>query len=330
VTFESPLGALVALVALVPLAMLAVSVRRSEHVAGVLGLERGPRRPAVVAAVLAALVFVLLGVAAAQPALRTTERVGVRTRSQVFYVVDVSRSMAAADAPGRPTRLDRARSVVARLHAAAPDVPSGLAGLTDRVLPYLFPTAGSTAFDETLARSVRIESPPPQQVATNATSFGALAALARDGFFDRGTTRRTCVVVTDGETKPYSSGTVANALGGDRGCRLVVVRIGNPGERVFGLGGRAEPGYAPDPAARGKAADLAASAGGRSFEEGDLGAAAAALRRDAEVGPERAAPGRETTRPLAPVAAIGSILLLLALAGLRLSRRALPMIRTFA
>jgi hypothetical protein len=330
VTFESPPGALVALAAVVPLGLLALSVRRGEHVAGVLGLMRGTRRPAIVAAVLAAGVFVLLGLAAAQPALRTTERVAVRTQSQVFYVVDVSRSMAAAGSARAPTRLDRARRAVARLHAAAPDVPSGLAGLTDRVLPYLFPTAGSSAFDETLARSVRIESPPPQQVSTNATSFGALAALARDGFFDRTATRRTCVLVTDGETRSYSSGTVARALTGDHGCRLVVVRIGTTAERVFGAGGRPEPGYAPDPAAAGKAAQLADAAGGHAFGESDLRAAAAAVRRAAEAGPARRAPGRETTRPLAPYLALAALVLTAVLAALRLRRRPLHMIRTYA
>ena len=49
-----------------------------------------------------------------------------------------------------------------------------------------------------------IESPPPQQVSTNATSFEALTSLARDGFFTRRAAQRTCVLVTDGETRSYS------------------------------------------------------------------------------------------------------------------------------
>ena len=112
--------------------------------------------------------------------------------------------MAAAEGPSGTPRLARARAAVVRLRDAVPAVPAGLAGLTDRVLPYLFPTLDEQAFAATLARSVLIESPPPQQVSTNATSFDALASLARDGFFKRSAGRRTCVLVTDGETRQYS------------------------------------------------------------------------------------------------------------------------------
>jgi hypothetical protein len=228
------------------------------------------------------------------------------------------------------TRLDRARSVVARLHASTRDVPSGVAGLTDRVLPYLFPTVSAVAFDETLARSVKIESPPPQQVSINATSFGALASLGRDGFFDGSASHRTCVLVTDAETKPYSSGTVARSLAGDRGCRLLVVRVGSGDERVFGADGRPEPGYVPDPAAPAAAEQLAEVAGGRAFDEGDLGAAASALRTSAEAGPTRRASGEETSRPLSAYFALAALVLTVGLALIRLRRPALHMIRTYA
>jgi hypothetical protein len=269
-------------------------------------------------------------VAAAQPALRTTHRQDVRTKSQVFFVVDVSRSMAAAETARGRTRLARARSDVARLRAAVPDVPSGLAGLTDRVLPYLFPTASTIAFDETLRRSVLVETPPPQQVSTNATSFGALASLARDGFFQRSVDTRTCVLVTDAETRSYPTQSVAQALQGPRGCRLLVVRAGGAGDRVFAADGTPEAGYAPDPAAPAKAQQLAEAAGGRAFDEGSLGAAASALRAAAEVGPVRREAARATTQALAPYAAGLALLLLSALLLLRLRRPALHMIRTYA
>jgi von Willebrand factor type A domain len=330
VTFESPIGALVALAAIVPLGVLAVSAHRSEAVARLLGLRPGSRRPAVIASALAAAVFALLALAAAQPALRTTERVDVRTRSQVFFIVDVSRSMAASEKPRGRTRLDRAREVVTRLHAATPDVPSGLAGLTDRVLPYLFPTASSAAFDETLTRSVRIEAPPPQRVSVNATSFGGLSSLARDGFFDREADHRTCVLVSDGETSSYSTGDVARALAGERGCRLVAVRVGSAADSVYGAGGRPEAGYTPDPAAAAKLAQLAESTGGRAYGEGDVGAAAAAVRRAAEVGPVRHAAGRETKRPLGPYLALAALVLTAVLVGVRLRRPRLHVLRTYA
>jgi hypothetical protein len=314
--------------------VLAVSAQRAERTARLLRLEPAGRKPLVLPAVLAVCAFAFLGVAAAQPALRTTQRQVVRTQSQIFFVVDVSRSMAAAPTLSGRSRLARARNDVARLRAAVPDVPSGLAGLTDRVLPYLFPTASTVAFDETLRRSVLVESPPPQEVSTNATSFGALAALAQDGFFQRSVGRRTCVLVSDAETRSYPTDAVVRALDGPRGCRLLVVRVGSASDRVFGADGTPEAGYAPDPAAAAKAQQLAQAAGGRAFDEGSLGAAASALRTAAEVGPVRPEATRATTRALAPYAALLAALMLLALVLVRLRLRlrgiSLRSIRTFA
>src|SRR4051794_41815552 len=91
--------------------------------------------------------------------------------------------MAASPTVSGETRLARARAVVARLHDAVPDVPSGLAGLTDRVLPYLFPTAGRLAFDETLRRSVAVEAPRPQKARPNAKTLAALVSLGPGGVF---------------------------------------------------------------------------------------------------------------------------------------------------
>lgn len=328
-TFLTPLGAFVALGALLPVAALAVAAHRADRVARLLKLEPAGPRSLVLPAVLVGLAFAWLGVAAAQPALRTTHRQEVRTQSQVFFIVDVSRSMAASETLSGPTRLARARTDVARLRAAVPDVPSGLAGLTDRVLPYLFPTASTIAFDETLRRSVLVETPPPQQVSTNATSFAALASLARDGFFQRSVATRTCVLITDAETRSYPTESVARALAGPRGCRLLVVRVGGASDRVFGADGTPEAGYAPDPAAPANAQQLAEAAGGRAFDEASFGAAASALRTAAEVGPVRREPASATTRALAPYAAGLAVLLILTLMLVRL-RRPLRIIRTFA
>jgi hypothetical protein len=231
-----------------------------------------------------------------------------------MYVVDVSRSMAAAPNQASPTRLARARAVVRRLHDAVPDVPSGLAGLTDRVLPYVFPTASRSAFDETLRRSVLVEAPKPQQVSTNATSFGALGQVVQNGFFDPGTKTRTCVLVTDGETRSYSTTDVADALGG---CRLVVVRVGGAGERVFGADGVPEPGYAPDPAAAAKVRTLVEGVGGKAFDASQLTDAASAIRADAEVGPVVHASAQTTLHPLAIWLASLALVLTVAFAGLR-------------
>ena len=317
-TFLSPRGGFVALAALVPVIVLALSTLRIERIARTLRVPRATRRAALTPAALAAAACVLVGIAAAQPAWRTTERQRARTESQVFFVVDVSRSMAAAEGRSGAPRLERARAAVLRLRNAVPTVPAGLAGLTDRVLPYLFPTLDEHAFTGTLGHSVLIESPPPQQVSTTATSFDALASLARDGFFNPDADQRTCVLLTDGETRSYSAVAVVSALEGARGCRLLVVHVGNAGERVFAADGSPEAAYAPDPAAADKTQSLAEAAGGESFSENDLTAAAAALERAADVGPVARRHTGATDRALAPYGAALAFAAVLILIGLRL------------
>jgi hypothetical protein len=142
--------------------------------------------------------------------------------------------------------------------------------------------------------------------------------------------RRTCVLVSDAETRSYPTQSVAQALDGPRGCRLLVVRVGGAGDRVFGADGTPEAGYAPDPAAAAKAQELAEAAGGRAFDEGSLGAAASTLRTAAEVGPVRREGARPTSRALAPYAALLAGLFVLALVAARLRRSSLHIIRTFA
>ncbi len=319
--FTSPAGALLGLLALVPLLVLALTGLRARRVARALGLEPEGARAALPVALAVAAVLVFAGLAAAQPVLRTTKVRTVRTASELTFVVDVSRSMAAAGAPGGQTRLERARRAVAQLRAGAPDVPAGLAGLTDRVLPYLFPTAAPGVFAETLRRSVAIQSPPPQVTATVATSFDALRALPSDGFFGPRARLRTCVVITDGESAPFSAAGVARTLGGAQGCRLVLVRIGTAGERVFREDGTPEANYRPAADAASSVERLAAAAGVRAYGEADLAAATAAVRRAAVAGPE----GRATTvageRPLAPWFAGAALLLTVGLALARLRLR---------
>jgi hypothetical protein len=315
----TPLGGLVALAALVPAAALLAIAAHGRRLAAELGLAPAPWRAQLRTLALATLACALLALAAAQPALTRHDERTARTESQAFFVLDVSRSMRAAAAPGARTRLARARTAAARLRAAIPDVPAGLAGLTDRALPYLFPTLDAAAFAETLRVAVVPESPPPQQVAPVATSFEALAALARNGFFPQEARRRTCVVLTDGESAAFASGEVARALRRRRGCRLVLVHVWGADERVFGADARPEAQYRPDPAARATVERLAEVTGGSAFAESDLAAAAAALRAAAAVGPAEPRGTSEDVRELAPFLAGAALLLLGFLVAARLA-----------
>jgi hypothetical protein len=310
-TFLTPLGGLAVLAAVVPAAAVLASSAAGRRAARTLGLRPARWRTAVGPLGLATLVCALLGLAAAQPALTSTDEQRARTESELFFVVDVSRSMRAAAGPREPTRLARARAVVARLRAAVPDVPAGIAGLTDRVLPYVFPTLEPATFAETLRVSVAPESPPPQRVAPVATSLGALAALARNGFFTERARHRTCVLVGDGESAPFAAGDVARALRGARGCRLVAVHVGGAGERIWRADGTTEPQYRPDPAARTTLERLASVTGGTAFAESELDAAAGAVRSAADAGPAAPRGTGEETRALAPFLAGAALLVVL-------------------
>jgi hypothetical protein len=238
------------------------------------------------------------GLAAAQPVLRRDDRRSARTDVQALVVVDVSRSMLASAGPGGATRLERARRAALELRAAVPEVPVGVAGLTDRVLPYLFPTLNASAFASTIRTAVQIESPPPQQVARVVTSFDALAALGTQGFFPEGLERRVCVVLTDGESAPFA--------GPPAGCRLVVVQLWSPQERIY-RDGDPEPQYRPDDAAPARAAQL-----GPVAREDELGRARELLDAAVGDGPLRRLPGTTSSRvELAPYAALVGLALVL-------------------
>lgn len=301
-TLLTPRGALVAVAVALPIAAAVAAARRAAAVRAALHL-RAPRPGADLTA-LAALVsmFVLLGLAATQPALSHDSAQRVRTDAQALFVVDTSRSMSAASSLSERTRLARAKAAAARLRGSIPEIESGIATFTDRVLPDLLPVADVASFNATLQRSVGIEEPPPQSVSVRATTFTALGAIATGGFFAPSTKRRVIVLLTDGESGPYDPGALGRALSG---AGVVVIGFWQAGESVFGPSGRPEIAYRPDPSAPAELAALAAATGGRAFGEGDLGAAVARLRTLFGSGPTAKVLGRTRREtPLAPFLAI--------------------------
>jgi hypothetical protein len=313
-TLLTPRGLLLALLAVPAVAAVLAGRRRAETVRRALELPAAAGDPGTRRAVLVAAVAVLLALAAAQPALTRESDARVRRDVQALFVLDTSRSMAAAPGARAASRLDRATAAAARLRRAIPTVAAGIATLTDRVLPDLLPVADSTGFDAVLARAVAIESPPPRASAVRATSYDALQELAGSGYWDRHTSRRIVVVLTDGESTPLQSSELAGAFAEPPGLQVLFVRFWRAGERVYDADGRAEAGYLPDPSGQALLAELAQNLGGRAYEEGDVGAAAARLRSLAGRGPTTASGAVTRTRTaLGPAA---GLLALLAVAGL--------------
>jgi hypothetical protein len=309
-TFLTPGGALLALTAAAPLAALALAAWRERRARAVLGLApptgaRRWRRPAAVLAIAA-----LLGLAASQPALRSSTAVRVRTDAQAFYVIDVSRSMLASRAPRAAARISRARNAAIRLRQELLDVPSGVATLTDRVLPDLLPVADRDSFEQTVRHAARIDNPPPESDAVTATALDALGALGTQSFFAPQARHRIAIVLTDGESRPFDARRTARAL---HGVTPVFVRVGSTSENVYDPDGRPEPAYHPDASSGAPLGALADATRTHVFSEGELGAVVRAVRSSLGRGPTRAEGSTFSTHTLAPYAALAALAPLLAL-----------------
>lgn len=298
VSFLTPRAAWLAVLVLLPLVAIAVAARRVDRLRRALRLPdpgRGGRRRR---AALVTAVGLLLVVTAMQPVVRAHTSVRERSDAAAFVVVDVSRSMAASRSPGSPSRLARAKQAAYALGAELGGVPLGVATFTDRVLPDLFPTSDTAAFDSTIS-SLTTNAPPPRDVNTVATTFDALTAVATEGFFRQSVHRRAVVLITDGESRAFDpAGTAAELR--NHGIALAVIRVGDGANRVWLPDGKPEAAFRPDPSgARLNVMRLDRAAGVAP------GATAASIVRAAiGTGPTSVVGVEPRSRTLAPVFAV--------------------------
>jgi VWA domain-containing protein len=278
VSFLTPWWAVFALAAAIPLAALAATERRATRLRELFAVP-GPGRRALVPVVVALVLLpVLVGVAAAQPVVVNRQLLNERADAEAFFVFDTSLSMTARSAADAPSRLVRAKRLALRLLARLPDVPTGIATMTDRTLPELMPTTDSALFARTLAESVGIDRPPPsQQYRGRATTFGALVPILQSHFFSTAMPHRLIVVFTDGEASRLP-GSVKYLVHPGGGLTVLFVHVWQPGERIFKAGGRPDPGYHADPTSGDLLATFATLMDGKTFPETQLGAVAAAAQ----------------------------------------------------
>jgi hypothetical protein len=218
--------------------------------------------------------------------------------------------MAASHAPGSPTRLARAKQAALALGSQLGGIPLGVATFTDRVLPDLFPTSDTAAYDSTIA-SLTANSPPPRDVNTVATTFDALNALATQGFFRPSVKKRAVVLITDGESRAFDPAAIADVLR-SHGTALSVIRVGDGADRVWRSDGKPEANFRPDPAgARLNVARLERAAGVAPGAD-----AASVVKRAVGSGPTSVVGVEPRSRTLAPyVAALALLPLALLLRG---------------
>jgi von Willebrand factor type A domain len=261
-SFLTPLDALFALAAVLPLAAFLGTERRSGRIRGVLSLPSPRRRTVIPVAVALTVLTSLVAVAAAQPVVVRERFVSERADAQAFFLFDTSLSMDASAGPGEPSRLTRAKRIALRLRATLPDVPVGIASMTDRSLPNLLPTTDVALFKHTLMQSVAVDQPPPSQIYNGrATTFQALVPLVESHFFSQGVQRRLLVVFTDGEASAVSPFLLGITL--HRRVTPLFVHVWANGEKIYGRGGRPDPKYAADPASTAALDRLAEIVGSR-------------------------------------------------------------------
>jgi hypothetical protein len=305
-TFLSPLGALLALAVIGPLAAFALAERSRRRVVAALALveARAPARTSVVVALVS--VAALLGLAATQPTLVHKTARKVRSDAAAFFVVDTSRSMLAASGPRAATRFQRAQALAVRLRAELPDIRVGLASMTDRVLPHLFPSADQQAFEAAIRKAVGIERPPPTDgFNTVITTLGALTRVASDNFFPFEARRRLLVVFTDGESNQFVDSSVGALFKRRPVVRTIYVRLWRPTEHVYLANGQPDPAYRLDPSSSVTIERLAKATDGVTIDGEDVGAAADAARELLGNGP-KVSDTRERRRfALAPYLALG-------------------------
>ena len=253
----------------------------------------------------------LVAAAAAQPAVRDASGTSAcgRTRSSTSRSTSAARCWPSSS-PGGVARFERARSLGRRIHVALHDVPTGVATLTNRMMPLLFPTGDERGVTAVLDHSLTIMQPPPVPLsAARASQLGALTLAADRSYFDPDSSKRVLVVFSDFDTDFFSAVGTLRLLRRHH-IEPFLIRTAAPREQIFDARGLPEP-YASVSTV---SVHSLRSAGLHAYEEGQTDQAIAAIRSYL---------GRGTTRPsgivegqhsLAGLTALGALLLVLALA----------------
>jgi hypothetical protein len=315
--FLTPLGALLGALAIVPVGVYALRQRRAGRIRAALGLAGPPVAERVPFLLALAAVPALLGLAAAQPVLESDRERPERTDAEVWVVLDTSRSMLASERAGSPTRFDRARELTLRLAEELPEVRLGLASMTDRVLPHVFPTTDTRVVAEALAESMGVERPGPTVSLSSVptTTLDSLASIPRLNYFSPAARKRLLVMLTDGETRPLEQD-LSTPFARKPRISTLLVRVGSAGEEVF-TAGVAEDAYQPPGGVEAALAQVASQVDGRVFAEGDAAEVVAAARGELGTGPTRQRTIEGERRALMPWVALAALLPL----GLVLLRR---------
>jgi von Willebrand factor type A domain len=299
-SFLTPFGALVTLLVAVPIAAFLFAERGRRRVAALLRFVEPSRGARLAPAIAVVVVAALFGLAATQPTLVTRSQQHIRTDAEAWFVLDTSLSMKASASAGSPTRFQRAQALAIRLRNELSDIPVGIASITDRALPHLFPTPDSDTFDVTVHKVMGIERPPPTDgFSVRITTLGSIARIATDNFFSPTARKRLVVVFTDGETKPFTDESLGTVFRQPPGVHAIFVRIWGAHERVYD-GRAADPLYRPDPMSATYIQQLAETSGGVGIDADNFNGIVKAARSALGSGPTEVLKNEQRRLELAP------------------------------
>ncbi|HXY85086.1 MAG TPA: VWA domain-containing protein [Gaiellaceae bacterium] len=299
-TFQSPLGALVALAVVFPLAALVAFERRARRVRHNVQLPEPEKQTHTRRIVALCVLAALLGLAATHPALTRTSKRSVRTDAQAWALFDTSASMSARQ-QGGPSRFERSKRLAIQLRNDLPDIPFGVASFAEDVLPHMFPSSDANAFASTVRNAVQIGSPPSPNVVvgTVGTSLSAITAFGSDGYFAPSATHKLLIVFSDDESSPVFGSFVAAELRNKKPIHVIFVHVWNGNERIYLPNGRPDPGYTPDPSSYSSVSELASEIGGSVYSESDTNGILDQARADLGTGSHRPIDSSTVTTPLA-------------------------------
>ena len=304
--FLSPLAALIAVAVVLPLAAHALLELRSRRVSRRLDLEPPPLRSRLGVPGAIVVVAAFLGIAAAQPVISGTRTHTGRADAQVYVLFDVTRSMLARASADAPDRLERAKRLASTLRRAIPDVPVGIASLTDRTLPHLFPTLEADVFSSTLKDAIGIERPPPAGTGDLTTDYNSLGTTGTNNYFRPAVKKRLIVVFSDGESRFFDDAQLRQDF--EKGnVHVLFVHLWDANEKIYLRGNSVDPGYRPDPQARPSAQRIAAAGHGEVLGE-EPGALISRAKAFLGTGPQTKVREQRTRVSLGPYVALAALL----------------------
>jgi hypothetical protein len=305
-TFLSPLGALVALAVVLPLGAYALLELRSRKVSERIGLTLPPLRTRFGIPASLAVVAAFLGIAAAQPVISGTRSHTGRSDAQVYVLFDVSRSMLARGSAGAPDRLQRAKKLALKLRHSVPDVPFGVASLTDRVLPHLFPTLDPNVYESVIRDAVGIQRPPPSGTEDLATDYSTLGDMGTNNFYGANVGKRVLVIFSDGESKYFDDALLKKDF--EKGnVHVLFVHLWGADEKIYLTRKNVDPGYRPDPQSNQVVQRVAAAGGGEVLGE-DSGPLTSDVKGALGSGPHTSIREQRTRVSLGPYVALLALL----------------------